>query len=74
VGRKIVGQGKWVRRRLLVIAFIVGMAICAAGCETTYLETSGKMTNQRSSQQSQNGQSHNNREDVAPAAGAALNK
>lgn len=57
--------GNW--RRILAGALLLGLSMLAAGCTTTYLETTHKMANQRSSQHVKGWRSQGNSQRVLPS-------
>ena len=60
-----------VRRRVLIAVLVVGTALCATSCETTFPESSGELTNQRSSPQSHSAPAANYDRSVFPSFNAA---
>jgi cell division protein FtsL len=70
---------QWIaaRKSLYILAITLVLALAGVSCTTTFLETSGNMTNQKSSRQDQSTE-HTDRDVVAPppagVAGAACRR
>ncbi len=61
-------------KRVVAAAVVLGMALAAAACTTTYLETTRSMANQRSSQHVQGWREHANSQRILPALPGAVSR